>query len=162
MPAGPTEREFQATLVSLLEMFGYVTEHSYPLLTRPKGGPPVWRTGSTLKGKPDLLALRPPRLLAIEVKVGKGRLEAEQRCVLSLFAAIPCARAWVIRDTDPAWTDVQAWVRRPKAAPAAYGFEVMDPAEARAELARLARHRKANKPSRRGSPTETPPLPLGQ
>lgn len=164
MPPGP-ERELQNTLVELLEMFGYVTEHSYPLLTRPRGGPPVWRTGSTLKGKPDLIALRPPRLLAIEVKSESGRLEPEQRAVLSLYAAIPSARAWVVSPRDPEWDDVVAWVRRPKLAPVAHGFEVMGPAEARAELARLARKRnadRAEKRLRRGSRTGAPaPKPAG-
>lgn len=152
-----SERDFQNTLVSLLEMFGFVTEHTFPLMTRPKGGRPVWRTGSTLKGKPDLIALRPPRLLAIEVKSETGRLEPEQRAVLSLYAAIPSARAWVISPHDPPWEDVQAWIRRPGPAPKAHGFEVMDPVEARAELARLAKARQAERQSRRGSRTATPP-----
>jgi hypothetical protein len=145
MPAG-AEKAYQDTLVGLLEMFGYVTEHSYPLMT--KQG--FWRTGSTLKGKPDLIAVRPPRLLAIEVKVPPNRIEPEQRCVLSLYAAIPCARAWLVTPTDPPWADLQQWVRHPRAAPVAYGFEVMDPVEARAELGRLAKGRRASKQSKRG------------
>lgn len=156
MPASP-EKDYQNTLVGLLEMFGYVTEHSYPLLT--KQG--FWRTGSTLKGKPDLIALRAPRLLAIEVKVPPNRIEPEQRCVLSLYAAIPCARAWLVTPTDPPWADLQAWVRHPKDAPVAHGFDVMDPLEARAELKRLAKERNVSKRSKRGSrgaPRSLPPV----
>lgn len=155
MPAGP-EREFQNTLVSLLEMFGYVTEHTYPLLT--KQG--FWRTGSTLKGKPDLIALRPPRLLAIEVKGPTGRLEPAQRAVLSIYAAVPSARAWVVTPTDPPWADVQAWVRRPKDAPAAWGFDPLPFVEARALLDKVQRERKPR--SKRGSRGAQPSLPLDQ
>lgn len=155
MPAGP-EREFQNTLVSLLELFGYVVEHTYPLLT--KQG--FWRTGSTLKGKPDLIALRPPRLLAIEVKGPTGRLEPAQRAVLSLYAEIPSARAWVVSPTAPAWADVQSWIRRPKDAPRAFGFDPMTAVEARALLDKLRRQPKP--PSRRGSRGGAPSLPLDQ
>jgi hypothetical protein len=121
MASGPTEKEWQATLVAALEVFGYVVEHTYPLLT--KQG--IWRTGSTLKGKPDLIALRPPRLLAIEVKTDRGRLEEAQRAVLSLYALIPNARAWVLRPRDD-WSLIQAWMRDPKTAPRVHGFDPVD------------------------------------
>lgn len=131
-PAAVPERAWQATLVELLEAFGYAVEHTYPLMTRPKGSDrPVWRTGSTLKGKPDLIALRPPRLLAIECKTDVGRLDPAQRAVLSLYAGVPCARAWVLRPRDP-WPDIVEWVRRPKLAPAVFGFEPQPAAEAMA------------------------------
>jgi hypothetical protein len=123
-PAQTSEREWQRTLVELLEAFGYVVEHTYPLLTRPKGGQPVWRTGSTLKGKPDLIALRPPRELAIECKTDIGRLDPRQAAVLSLHALVPCHRAWVLRPSDP-WDDIVAWIRRPATAPMTFGFEPM-------------------------------------
>lgn len=127
---GPTEKEWQATLVAALEVFGYVVAHTYPLLT--KQG--FWRTGCTLKGQPDLIALRPPRLLAIEVKADRGRLEGAQRAVLSLYAEVPNARAWVLRPRDP-WPDIQAWMRDPKSAPRVYGFDPVDRLIAYRELA---------------------------
>jgi hypothetical protein len=124
------ERDWQATLVAALEAFGYVVEHTYPLRTQHG-----WRTGSTLKGKPDLIALRPPRLLAIEVKTDVGRLDPEQRAVLSLYALVPSCRAWVLRPRDD-WDTIVAWLRRPKLAPQAYGFDPLPRDEARALLAR--------------------------
>jgi hypothetical protein len=127
------EREFQTTLIRALEIFGYVVEHTYPLRTEHG-----WRDGTTLKGKPDLVAIRPPRLLAIEVKGEHTVVTPEQVACLSLFAAVPCARAWVLRPQDP-WTDVQAWIRRPKLAPTVYGFDPLDLREARAVLARARR-----------------------
>lgn len=133
--AAVPEKDFQRTLVATLEVFGYVVEHTYPLRTQHG-----WRTGSTLVGKPDLIAVRPPRLLAIECKSDVGRADPEQIAVLSLYAAVPCARAWVLRPRDP-WDDVVSWLRRPKLAPAVYGFEAVEPAEARRLLADAARKR---------------------
>lgn len=118
------EKEWQTTLVAALEVFGYVVEHTYPLQT--KHG---WRTGSTLSGKPDLIALRPPRILAIEVKTDKGRLAPDQRAVLTLYSEVPNARAWVLRPHD-SWPDIQSWMRTPKDAPRIYGFEPMERLEA--------------------------------
>lgn len=119
------EKEWQATLVAALEAFGYVVEHTYPLRTQHG-----WRTGSTLKGKPDLIAVRPPRLLAIECKNEAYKPTPEQVAVLSLYALVPCARSWILRPNDPSWADVQAWLHRPKLAPAAYGFEPMSQLDA--------------------------------
>lgn len=130
------ERDWQNTIVDTLEVFGYVTEHTYPLRTQHG-----WRTGSTLRGKPDIMALRPPRQLAIEVKMNDTYPTREQVAVLSLHALIPCHRAWVIRPRDP-WQDFIAWVRHPKTAPAAYGFDPLDEAEAKRVLAEEARKRK--------------------
>lgn len=113
------EKEWQATLVAAAEIFGYVVEHTYPLQTRHG-----WRTGSTLVGKPDLIMLRPPRQVVIECKTNKGRLDPQQRAVLSLYALIPNTRAWVLRPRDP-WSDIQDWLRRPGRAPATYGFDPM-------------------------------------
>lgn len=115
-----SERDWQNTLVQALETFGYVVEHTYPLMT--KHG--VYRTGSTLKGKPDLIAIRPPRLLAIECKNDRYKPTREQIAVLSLYAQVPCARAWVLRPRDD-WDTIVSWLRRPKAAPTVYGFELM-------------------------------------
>lgn len=155
------EKDFQGTLVSTLEMFGYVAEHTYPLRTQHG-----WRTGSTLKGKPDLIAVRPPRLLAIEVKGENTALEEPQRAVLSLYAAIPCARAWVIRPHDPPWALVQRWIQRPNPpegagdpAPRTYGFEPMDVEDARAFL--LRRSPKRRPPANDDPPGAAPPLPFG-
>lgn len=130
MAADLAEKEWQKTLVAAAEIFGYVVEHTYPLRTQHG-----WRTGSTLVGKPDLVMLRPPRLVVIECKANKGRLDPAQRAVLSLYAEIPNTRAWVLRPRDP-WPDIQAWLRRPGRAPLTYGFDPMPLAEARRLVAR--------------------------
>ena len=132
------ERAFQQAFVALLEAHRYVVDHTYPLRT--SGG--QWRTGSTLKGKPDLLALRPPWMLAIELKAKGGTLAEVQRAVLSVFAAMPQARAWVLYETAPTRM-LTTWIAEPEAAPATHGFEVMDLVEARRVIAasRLRRRR---------------------
>lgn len=153
--ANPTpERQFQKTLVDVLELFGYQVNHTFPLRTS-QG----WRTGTTAIGWPDLTALRPPRMLAIEVKGEYTPLEEPQRAWLSLHALIPCARAWVIRPQDPPWPDVQAWIREPYPAPQAYGFEPLDHREAVAVLNRARRTRAQRRRSKRPAP-EDPTLPL--
>jgi hypothetical protein len=150
---GTPEKVFQQGFVALLEAHRYVVDHTYPLRTRDG-----WRTGSTLKGKPDLLALRPPWLLAIELKAEGGTLAEVQRAVLSVFAGLPMARAWVLRETAPTRM-LQTWIAEPEAAPAVHGFEVMDLVEARQVIA-LSRLRR--RPSRRGSRGEASgQLPLG-
>lgn len=126
--SGPSERDWQATLVGVLELFGYVVEHTYPLRTEHG-----WRTGSTLKGKPDLIAVRPPRILAIECKIRREKPTDEQVAVLSLYSHVPCGRAWILRPSDP-WDDIQAWIRTPARAPAVYGFDPLSPLDARKVL----------------------------
>lgn len=155
------EKDFQQTLVDTLELFGYVVEHTYPLRTQHG-----WRTGSTLKGKPDLIAVRPPRVLAIEVKGENTPLEEPQRAVLSLYVEVPCARAWVIRPQDPPWPLVQRWIQRPnppadvgEPAPRYYGFEPMDVEDARRYL--LSKGRRGAPPKRAGNGSP-PSLPFGK
>lgn len=114
---GP-EKEFQARLQSALQARGYLVDHTYKLKCQDGS----WRTGSTLTGKPDLLGLRPPRLVAIEVKSATGRVEPRQQAVLSYWAAIPNARAWVLRPTDD-WDTVMGWLDRVEVAPRVHGFD---------------------------------------
>jgi hypothetical protein len=152
------EREFQRTLVQVLEAFGWEVNHTYPLMT--KHG---WRTGTTAVGWPDLTALREPRILAIEVKGDHTPVEPAQLAWLSLFATVPCARAWVLRPAVPAWPLVQAWIRRPKTAPRSFGFDPMPAPEARALLAKVRADKKAARARRRQRRAEAdaqPPLPI--
>lgn len=137
------EREWQRTVIGLLELFGCVVERVYPLRTQHG-----WRSGCTLKGRADLVAYHPRYwILHLETKGEHTRLEPEQAACLSLAAQTPCVRAWVVRPDDPPWADLQQWVRRPKLAPPIYGFEpVPDP---RRELVRLARTRAAARQSKR-------------
>lgn len=124
------ERNYQDTVVELLHVFGYAVDHTYPLQT--KHG--FYRTPSTMKGKPDLTALRPPRVLAIEIKTDRGRATTEQVACLTVWSEIPCARAWLLRPRDD-WDTLVGWVRSPKHAPRVYGFDPIPITEARLILA---------------------------
>jgi hypothetical protein len=144
------EKAFQTTIVKTLVLFGYVGTHIYPLRTLHGDV----RTPSTSPGWPDLFYVRPPRQLAIEVKLDGVTVPIHQRAWLTLFAEIPCCRAWVIRPSKPRWDEFVEWIRRPKEAPQSFGFE---PVENAAEVikgyhkAKAARSRARN--LRRGQPT---------
>lgn len=124
---GP-ERVWQDNVEALLRKHGYVVDHSYQLLTRDG----IWRTGSTWIGKPDLVALRPPRVLAIEVKAKgrKGTAGPRQLASLSWWSMVPCARAWLLLPDSVPYDTLVDWIRRPAQAPATFGFEPMGQLEA--------------------------------
>lgn len=122
MPPAKAEREFQRTLVETLELFGYVGTHIFPLMDRHG----VMRTPTTSPGWPDLLYVRTPRVLAIEVKRDGVSVPERQRAWLTLFASIPCVRAWVVRPSDPSWDVIVEWIRHPVDAPRAYGFKLVE------------------------------------
>lgn len=112
------ERAFQQTIVELLDALGWASCHTYPLQTRHG-----WRTGTTAKGWPDLVALRGSYVVAIEVKSDTGRATAEQVAWLRRFAELDAGRAWLV---DPS-TDVQTlarWLQYPEHAPHTHGFDV--------------------------------------
>lgn len=117
------ERALRRKVMGVLSTFGYATEHAYKMETADG----YWRTPHTTPGFPDVFAIREPRILAIECKVANRQPTPEQRAWLTMFATIPCARAWVVRDTDD-WPMIAGWIRAPKEAPHAYGFDpVQDP-----------------------------------
>lgn len=110
------EKLYQRTLVDALKALGYEVSHTFPLRT--ESG---WRTGNTAKGWPDLVCLRGPWIVAIEVKAEGGRLRPEQGPWLERFARIPGGRAWVLDPTDDLDV-VKAWLNTPAAAPRRHGF----------------------------------------
>ena len=113
------ERPWQRTLVEALETFGYAVQHIYPLRTKNQG----WRTSTTAKGWPDLVAIRGQWLIAIEVKGETTRIEDEQRAWLMRFAGLGSqhVRTWVLRPTDD-WGQIAAWIASPGLAPRIFGW----------------------------------------
>ena len=120
--AGSVEKEYQRTVVETLDLFGYHGIHVFPLMDRHG----VWRTPTTEPGFPDLVYLREPRGLAIEVKTDGPSVPVHQRAWLTLFSALPCFRAWVVRPSDPPWDTLVDWIRRPAEAPHQYGFKPVE------------------------------------
>lgn len=110
------ERGFQAMIVDLLDTLGYASCHTYPLRTEHG-----WRTGTTAKGWPDLVALRGEFVVAIEVKSDTGRATSQQLDWLRRFAELGCGRAWLVSPR----LDVQllaSWLQYPERAPRRWGF----------------------------------------
>lgn len=122
MTQGADEKAYQRTIVETLELFGYVGMHAFPIMDRHG----VMRTPYTAPGWPDLVYLREPRLLAIEVKVDGPSVPELQRAWLTIFASVPCARAWVARPSKPDWDTLLSWIRRPAEAPNLFGFKPLD------------------------------------
>lgn len=112
-----TEKDWQCTITDALAATGWKFSHTYPLRTQHG-----WRTGTTWKGWPDLVALRGTFLLAIECKLDAGRADREQLDCLTRFSVVAGARAWLLRPRDDI-AQVVAWMRDPVHAPRTFGFD---------------------------------------
>jgi hypothetical protein len=99
-----TEAEFQATVVELLAAFGY--RHLHVRRTIGQGG--RWTTSTNLVGWPDLLAWRPGRCVAIELKSESGRATPEQLEVLASLAEAGI-EGRVVRPSG--WAGLVEWLR---------------------------------------------------
>lgn len=99
-----SEAALQATVVELLNAFGYQHLH----VRRSIGKVRKHVTATSIIGWPDLLAWRPGRIVAMELKSDVGKVTPEQQAVLeSLNAAGVESR--VIRPAD--WLDLVEWLR---------------------------------------------------
>lgn len=67
-----TERDFQQAIVDLAHLKGWYVYHTYD-------------SRRSAAGWPDLVLLRPPRIIIAEVKSAKGRLRTAQRDVLQML-----------------------------------------------------------------------------
>lgn len=112
-----SEAEFQATFVQALGVMGWAHCH----VRRSIGKGRRWMTATSAIGWPDVLALRGPWLLAVELKSDAGKLTEEQVQWLGRFALLPHARTWVLRPSDP-WDPITRWLQRPEEAPPTFGW----------------------------------------
>lgn len=72
----------------------------------------VWHDNDSRRnaaGLPDLLLLRPPRLLFVELKAEKGRLSAEQRAWQDELGRCPGVETYVWRPGD--WPEIEEVLR---------------------------------------------------
>jgi len=99
-----TEAQWQATVVELLGALGY--EHLH--VRRTIGRVRKWTTSTNLAGWPDLLAWRPGRIVAIELKSEQGKATAEQERVLASLAAAG-VEGRVVRPSE--WDELVGWLR---------------------------------------------------
>lgn len=115
-PLKLTERQWQTTLTEALERLGYLVNHVFPMKTK-RG----YRTGTTVKGWPDLEASGKGHILYIEVKGPKTVITAEQVDVLLHLSKAECARCWILRPKDD-WQMISNWIARPADSPKTYGI----------------------------------------
>ena len=86
------EVDWQRTVCETLDVKGWTWNHTRSSIGGKGKG---WVTATTLKGWPDLVAWRGPRLLFIELKADAGRLTAEQQVVLVELQTVAAANAYV-------------------------------------------------------------------
>jgi hypothetical protein len=115
-PVEPTERQFQSAIERALEREGYRFMHVRTTKT-PDGR---WLTGTSSPGFPDVLALRPGWVLAIEVKARTGKVTPVQIAWLTAFRDAG-ALAWVTRPTDDLLM-LARWIAAPETAPETFGW----------------------------------------
>ena len=79
-----SERELQSAVIEMAKLLGWRVMHTRP--ARMLDG--RWRTPlEGHEGFPDLVLLRPPRLVIVELKSKKGTLTQEQAVWLNAFRA---------------------------------------------------------------------------
>ena len=106
MSGGLTEAAWQAQVEGLARFYGWRTYH--PPDNRPAGR--AGRPQRVTSGFPDLVLLRGPELLFVELKTDKGRASPEQREWLGELAAVgdACAQSANYPAT------VEAYIWRPR------------------------------------------------
>lgn len=92
-----SESQLQAAVIKLAKLNGFACYHTYS-------------SRRSAPGFPDLICVRPPRILAIELKAKDGRVSAEQREWLDLLSAVPGVEVFVFRPAD--WAEVERVLAR--------------------------------------------------
>lgn len=94
--AAMTERDWQQTVVDYATARGWRHYHTHDSRRSPAGFP-------------DLILVRPPRLVAVELKAQDGKLTRAQVDWLGLLQACPQVETHVWRPSD--WPDVEETLR---------------------------------------------------
>lgn len=103
----PTEAEFQDAIVEFAQACGWRVAHFRPAKTARGWRTPVAADG---QGFPDLVMVRPPRVIFAEVKSAKGGIAPSQRAWLESLLAARGVDTYVWRPKD--WDDVVATLKR--------------------------------------------------
>lgn len=88
-----SEADFQAVVVRKAELWGWWVWHDFST------------QGRNQRGLPDLILVRPPRVLFVELKKQKGRVTPEQQGVLDMLARCPGVEVALWRPSDDAEID---------------------------------------------------------
>lgn len=84
-----SEADFQRQVTDLAQRLGWAWVHFRPARTQAGWRTPV--SGPLGAGWPDLVLVRGPRMLLLELKSRRGRLTPAQRDVLALLADVAAA-----------------------------------------------------------------------
>jgi hypothetical protein len=97
-----SEAEFTSQVIQYAALFGWASAHFRPGMTQ--SGRWVTAVQGDGKGFPDLLLVKPKRLVVAELKVGRNRVTGEQRAWLRRFelAGVP---AYTWRPGD--WPEIE-------------------------------------------------------
>ncbi len=90
-----TEASWQATVVEAADLFGWYCYHN----------PDSRRSNA---GFPDLVLIRPPRVMFLELKRETGRLSPTQRDIVAALENCPGVEVHVARPSD--WEQVCSWL----------------------------------------------------
>lgn len=82
-----TEAELQATIVEVAQTFGWLVFHDRDSRTN-------------ASGFPDLVLVKRPRVLLVELKAEKGRLNPDQRVWIDELSGCDTIASGVIRPAD--------------------------------------------------------------
>ncbi len=106
-----TEAEFQQTIIDAAHLFGWRVAHFRPARVL-VNGQETYRTAVSADGAgfPDLILVKPPRLLVVEIKSDRGRLSFKQEewFVDFMQCGIEC-HIWKPRDN---WQAIEDCLRR--------------------------------------------------
>lgn len=91
MTTTQSEKSFQSQVVKLAKLYQWTLYHTYD-------------SRRSNAGFPDLVLIKGPRIVVVELKSDKGKLRPEQEDWLAKFRATP-AEVYVWRPSD--WDEVQ-------------------------------------------------------
>ncbi len=91
------EKEFLQAVRELAELQGWLCYHTWNSLHSPAGFP-------------DLVLVRPPRLLFVELKVGRNRTTPAQQHWLAQLGACPQVEVYLW--TPDCWAEIERTLRR--------------------------------------------------
>jgi len=101
LPRGPgrvarlrqSEKSHQSQVLALAKLHHWATYHT-------------WRSTHSAAGFPDVVAIRPPRCLFLELKTETGVVSPPQRAWLDALARCPGVEVYTIRPSD--WALLEA------------------------------------------------------
>lgn len=119
-----SEKELTRLVIQLARLLKWRSAHFRPAMLRSgKWVTPVQGDG---KGFPDLVLVRPPRLLFVELKVGKNRMTPEQVAWMTDLAELPGVECYVWRPDDLKHF-IPSVLSLDKSAPIPFGISVDTP-----------------------------------